>query len=1350
MSKATEAIALQRKIFSRWVNQKLQAKGKKITDCVKDLQNGDNLIYLLEALSEKQFQNWKKIQTGSRMKQIDACGQALVFLKECGVDMKTPPSSENLVDGEQVSVMGMVWAIMLKFMKLDDGEEDGPSVTFADALKMWIANQVGSYGLKVDNWTKSFHDGKVFCALVNKYRPKLLNWEQVSGNSANNLTMVFKAAETYFGLEQYLAVTDIEKLDDKSMVVYASEYYYGIAQQRKVDLAAKRVAKLIDYTKENDRLKEDYTKRAQALRARLDSNIPLLSDTTIENTMAGAVRRLELFNQYRKNEKPYLFSESFAVDSCFQNLARRLMSRKRPAFVPTKGCSVPEIHANIKEVEKKEASQNVALHEELNRQIKLAKIYEQFTGRLNELNAWVAVQRQYLDAPTDILSVAAANFALNQLEAFFTSLSSTSATLPAFHEWAKELLENKFEHSAVVNANQASVTNDFKELEEKSQKKKLKHEDDLAREIVKAHIRGLNDDHVTAFDKLNKFMASAKTALSHKEEVKSIKDAEYHLGLTRALHQHRADLTGNIEPLKKMGKEINTTEYKSSLSTWKFEHPADVSGRETQVESGFAELEALGAEKLRVLDDDLKREQFREEVRQWFENHKLQDKALVAWIAKARAYLAVKEKVDSVENAQDNLVVHRGYMDTEKATQGNDVVALLAQGKKILDAKYETKYSKYVFEPPSEVKDRETAVLNAFTELNAASALKLEILEDDLKREDYRFMVNKWAEQHVRQHKALEAWIATSKAYVDTQEPVCSVETAQNNLIVIRAYLASQTLKQDGEVKGLLGLGARILAAKYESKHSNWKFLTPQDVTSRETFVTTSFDYLTKTSQSKLDTLEDDLKREEFKFMLHLWDDEHKHKYAKLQKWIDTHKAYLGVIEIFDSIADAEKNLKAWAAKVDEMKDKTRIEAATFHKLGKQILEAKYESKLSHWEWEQKPEVQGRLDFATKSWQEMDASSAAKKTKLDADLQKEKRKEELRVQWAKLTGEAASTCRDACVSAPNTMFGFVLEEVEAFQATLVALDAKINAHVNNLESKYSPVWAEMIQLGVRTAENPYSKLTPDHMASSRAELATALAARQARFQVELEKQRADDKACRALAAAADPFAKKIADNTLTISEAKDTLEKQLETVKTLKTHPTCDELKAISAAQKVVDERAIIYNRHTLNNAPDCEVQHKQYQEYTKSKQEMLEGEIEFLALRGLTREQYVEIKQQFDQFDKDKSGFLDKREFRSCLYSVGEERGKKEIDAILAKVGNGDPNKVKISYDGYKEFMIEQLGDTDTEAELIKGFQLMNRQETTCQWTVMQNVMEQHHLDYIKATHGTDYTGWVKSVFAR
>jgi len=413
-------------------------------------------------------------------------------------------------------------------------------------------------------------------------------------------------------------------------------------------------------------------------------------------------------------------------------------------------------------------------------------------------------------------------------------------------------------------------------------------------------------------------------------------------------------------------------------------------------------------------------------------------------------------------------------------------------------------------------------------------------------------------------------------------------------------------------------------------------------------------------------------------------------------------------------------------------------------------LEAKYSTNISSWVWPDRKQIQDRLDYIPATLAELDKLHAAKKTKLDADLAKELRKEALRVEWAQLTGEFLDQSRDVCASAPSTMFGFVLEEVEAFARTLKDMDSKIEAQTSDSRAKYEAVWAEMLRLEVRTPENPYSKLTPDDMAKTRAEQAAALHARQARFQAELEKLRADDKACRDLAGAADPFVHKIQDNTKQIAECKKDLDPFLGLVKEVSGSPTKDELAEVLAFQKVVDDRKIIYNRHTLNNGSDCATQLSQYQDYTKTKKESIEADIEHRNLRGLTKENYVEIKQQFDQFDKDKSGFLDKREFRSCLYSVGEERGRKEIESILTKLGNGDSNNIKISYDGYKEFMIEQLGDTDTQDEVVKGFKLMNRQEATCQWPVMQNIMEQHHLDYIKNTHNADYIAWVTSVFAR
>lgn len=67
------------------------------------------------------------------------------------------------------------------------------------------------------------------CALIAKFRPKLI--PDLASRSPtdpdDNLRTAFKAANAYFGLEEYLTPADMRSLDEKSTLVYISEYYYG-------------------------------------------------------------------------------------------------------------------------------------------------------------------------------------------------------------------------------------------------------------------------------------------------------------------------------------------------------------------------------------------------------------------------------------------------------------------------------------------------------------------------------------------------------------------------------------------------------------------------------------------------------------------------------------------------------------------------------------------------------------------------------------------------------------------------------------------------------------------------------------------------------------------------------------------------------------------------------------------------------------------------------------------------------------------------------------------------------------------------------------------------------------------
>ena len=122
-----------------------------------------------------------------------------------------------------------------------------------------------------------------------------------------------------------------------------------------------------------------------------------------------------------------------------------------------------------------------------------------------------------------------------------------------------------------------------------------------------------------------------------------------------------------------------------------------------------------------------------------------------------------------------------------------------------------------------------------------------------------------------------------------------------------------------------------------------------------------------------------------------------------------------------------------------------------------------------------------------------------------------------------------------------------------------------------------------------------------------------------------------------------------------------------------------------------------------------------------------------------------------FPQFDKNKNNRLDAKELKACLYSLGEERGAKEIAAIVEQYGaNGS-----IPYDGFKEFMIALLGDTDTKEEIINSFRLINRADVIIQErldivSVPPDVQQYLRDTAPAADGGLNYVAWTEDVFSR
>lgn len=96
----------------------------------------------------------------------------------------------------------------------------------------------------------------------------------------------------------------------------------------------------------------------------------------------------------------------------------------------------------------------------------------------------------------------------------------------------------------------------------------------------------------------------------------------------------------------------------------------------------------------------------------------------------------------------------------------------------------------------------------------------------------------------------------------------------------------------------------------------------------------------------------------------------------------------------------------------------------------------------------------------------------------------------------------------------------------------------------------------------------------------------------------------------------------------------------------------------------------------------------------------------------NITDEQMEEFRTSFAHFDKDKSGELDRLEFRGCLISLGvdipqvPDGSDDEFNRIMSRVDpNGDGH---ISFAEFVAYMAEELQDAETQDDLLAQFALL------------------------------------------
>ncbi|XP_068793530.1 dystonin isoform X22 [Struthio camelus] len=222
---ADERDKVQKKTFTKWINQHLMKVRKHVNDLYEDLRDGHNLISLLEVLSGDTLPREKGRMRFHRLQNVQI---ALDYLKKRQVKLVNI-RNDDITDGNPKLTLGLIWTIILHFQISDihvTGESEDMSAK--ERLLLWSQQTTEGYaGIRCENFTTCWRDGKLFNAIIHKYRPDLIDMNTVAVQSnLANLEHAFFVAEK-LGVARLLDPEDVDvsSPDEKSVITYVSSLY---------------------------------------------------------------------------------------------------------------------------------------------------------------------------------------------------------------------------------------------------------------------------------------------------------------------------------------------------------------------------------------------------------------------------------------------------------------------------------------------------------------------------------------------------------------------------------------------------------------------------------------------------------------------------------------------------------------------------------------------------------------------------------------------------------------------------------------------------------------------------------------------------------------------------------------------------------------------------------------------------------------------------------------------------------------------------------------------------------------------------------------------------------------------
>eukprot|EP01133_Synstelium_polycarpum_P007481 gene7481-8752_t len=208
--------------FTGWANNYLKERIMKINDLGADLEDGTLLINLLEIISSKKILKFNKAPK-IRLHKMENNNLAVNFIKTEGLKL-VGIGAEDIVDGQLKLILGLIWTLILRY-QIQMAETDSPKA----ALLEWVRQQVAPYGVKVNNFTGDWSDGRVLTALTDSLKPGVCPLNTMTNDNVTDVDHAMDVALENYDIPKIMDPSDMVNLPDELSVITYVSYFRDYA-----------------------------------------------------------------------------------------------------------------------------------------------------------------------------------------------------------------------------------------------------------------------------------------------------------------------------------------------------------------------------------------------------------------------------------------------------------------------------------------------------------------------------------------------------------------------------------------------------------------------------------------------------------------------------------------------------------------------------------------------------------------------------------------------------------------------------------------------------------------------------------------------------------------------------------------------------------------------------------------------------------------------------------------------------------------------------------------------------------------------------------------------------------------